>query len=95
MGYQTRQDEAGIGASRLAEALASTREDIRDRYLEAQSRAEDVLERARTVRAASEVHLRRARETRAAARATCRRTAGLLSLPDTDAADNPQAATAL
>jgi hypothetical protein len=89
MGYQTRQGEAGVGALRVAEALASTQEDIRDRYLDAHSRAAEMLERARTVRATSEAHLQRARETRAEARATCRRTAGLLSRPDVHAADNP------
>ena len=81
MGYQTGQGEAGFGALRMAQALARTQDDIRGRYLEAQSRAEEALERARAVRAQAAEHLQRAQMTRAKARATCRRTAGLLRLP--------------
>jgi hypothetical protein len=72
MGYQTRQARAGLGGWQLAEALACTQDDIRDRYLEAKAHAEEAVDRARAMRALAEEHLRRARATRAEAWATCK-----------------------
>lgn len=87
MGYQTGPGNHRTGARRLAEASASTQEDILDRCLAAQARAREALTRARTAQATAEVHLRRARAARVAARAAREYARSLLSLPGSDCVD--------
>lgn len=96
MGKHTGHSPAGTGPWQLAQALASTHQDIRDRYLVAQARAEEALERARVVVAKAEESIRRARATRAAANDAWQHAGIALSLRDEiDGTDRPRAPAAL